>query len=47
MAKGQQRKPKEAKKPKADQQSKGQSAYAQAYKQKPGSFSVTPPKKDG
>ncbi len=49
MAKGQQRKPREAKKPKAEQKGHAPSAYAQAYKQKPGStsISVTPPKKEG
>jgi hypothetical protein len=34
MAKGQQRQPKEKKKPKAEKKSGGQSAYAQAYKSK-------------
>ena len=37
MAKGQQRKPREKKKPKADKKAGGQSAYAQQYKAKGGS----------
>jgi hypothetical protein len=50
MAKGQQRKPKEKKKPKAEQKSHAPSAYAQAYKGKsggaPSSF-MPQPKKEG
>jgi hypothetical protein len=48
MAKGQQRKPREAKKPKAEQKAHAPSAYAQAYKQKPGtpSVSISVPKKE-
>ena len=37
MAKGQQRKPREKKKPKAEKKAGGQSAYAQQYKSKGGS----------
>jgi hypothetical protein len=44
MAKGQQRSPKEAKKPKAEKKAAKVSAYAQAYKAKPGSS--MPLKKD-
>jgi hypothetical protein len=44
MAKGQQRKPREAKKPKAEKKVEKVSAYAQAYKAKPGSS--MPLKKD-
>ena len=49
MAKGQQRKPKEKKKPKAEKKAGGASAYAQAYKGKPGAPTpfMPQPKKEG
>ena len=42
MAKGQMRSTKEKKKPKAEKKEKAPSAYAQAYKSKPGSPMITP-----
>jgi hypothetical protein len=50
MAKGQQRKPKEKKKPKAEGKAHAPSAYAQAYKGKSGGAPSTfmpQPKKEG
>jgi hypothetical protein len=49
MAKGQQRKPKEKKKPKAEAKGHAPSAYAQAYKGKPGAPTpfMPPQKKEG
>jgi hypothetical protein len=49
MAKGQQRKPKEKKKPKAEAKSHAPSAYAQAYKGKSGGApsAFAPQKKEG
>ena len=40
MAKGQQRKPREKKKPQAEKKASSQSAYAQQYKSKGGSSSA-------
>ncbi len=42
MAKGQIRRPKEKKKPKADKKEKAPSAYAQTYKNVPGSTPMAP-----
>ncbi len=46
MAKGQMRRTRETKKPKADKKEKGVSAYAAAYKSKPSHIQITPVKKE-
>jgi hypothetical protein len=43
MAKGQIRRPKEKKKPKAEKKAKVPSAYQQLYKAKPGAPTIIPP----